>query len=111
MTEGGGASGAGAASVGAAAGRVAVGHPIDVASGEFFATDIDHELSGVVPVSLGRTYNTKFLRPPTLASIGGATSKWEPFVWNATWLDFTQRLQRYPAWSHYFEAPDAVEHR
>ncbi len=88
MTESGGTSGASAGSVGAAAGRVAVGHPIDVASGEFFATEIDHELSGVVPVSLGRTYNTKFLRPATLASIGGSTAKWEPFGpgWRPTWL-------------------------
>ncbi len=89
MTERGAAgAGAGGASMGAAAGRVAVGHPIDVASGEFFATEIDHELPGVVPVSLGRAYNTKFLRPATLASIGGPTSRWEPFGpgWRPTWL-------------------------
>ena len=91
MTESGaasGVSGASAGSVGAAAGRVAVGHPIDVASGEFFATEVDHELAGVVPVSLGRQYNTKFLRPARLASIGGAAAKWEPFGpgWRPTWL-------------------------
>ena len=67
---------------------MAVGHPIDVASGEFFATDIDHELSGVVPLSFGRTYNTKFLRRPTLQSLGAPDARWLPFGpgWRATWF-------------------------
>jgi len=74
--------------VGSSFGRVAVGHPIDVASGEFFAVDIDHELPGVVPISFGRTFNTKFLNKPTLESIGNEASPWLPFGsgWRATWF-------------------------
>lgn len=74
--------------VGSAFGRVAVGHPVDVASGEFFAVDIDHELAGVVPLSLGRTFNTRFLRKPVLESIGPAAPPWLPFGhgWRPTWF-------------------------
>jgi YD repeat-containing protein len=74
--------------VGSAHGRVAVGHPVDVASGEFFAVDIDHELSGVVPLSLGRTFNTRFVRKPLLESIGSDVAPWLPFGrgWRPTWF-------------------------
>jgi hypothetical protein len=65
--------------VGSAFGRVAVGHPVDVASGEFFAVDIDHELGGVVALSLGRTFNTRFVKKPFLESIGPITAPWLPF--------------------------------
>jgi RHS repeat-associated protein len=74
--------------VGSAFGRVAVGHPVDVASGEFFAIDIDHELAGVVPLSLGRTFNTRFVQKPLLESIGPLSAPWRPFGpgWRPTWF-------------------------
>ena len=74
--------------VGSAFGRVAVGHPVDVASGEFFAIDIDHELAGVVPLSLGRTFNTRFVQKPLLESIGPLSAPWLPFGpgWRPTWF-------------------------
>jgi YD repeat-containing protein len=74
--------------VGSAFGRVAVGHPVDVASGEFFATDVDHELAGVVPLSFGRTYNTRFVRKPLLEALGGERASFRPFGpgWRPTWF-------------------------
>ena len=61
---------------------------IDVASGEFVAVDIDHDLAGVVPISFGRTFNTRFLETPLLESLGTAASPWLPFGigWRPTWL-------------------------
>jgi RHS repeat-associated protein len=74
--------------VGSSFGRVAVGHPVDVASGEFFAIDIDHELAGVVPLSLGRTFNTRFVQKPLLESISPIAAPWLPFGrgWRPTWF-------------------------
>jgi len=73
--------------IGAVHGRVAVGHPIDVATGEFFLTRIDHELGGIVPLSLGRTYNTKFLRGPMRQHLGAEDTP-SPLGpgWRWTWL-------------------------
>jgi RHS repeat-associated protein len=75
------------AHVGSEHGRVAVGHPIDVASGEFFETHVDYELSGAVPLSLGRLYNTRFLQGPALQTLG-AERAFLPFGpgWRPTWL-------------------------
>jgi RHS repeat-associated protein len=53
------------------AGRVAVGHPVDVASGEQFTAAHDVEVAGVAPLIFRRVYNTRFLdRPPTVLGLG-----------------------------------------
>ncbi len=72
--------------LGSAHGRVAVGHPIDVATGEFFATHVDHELEGVVPLSLGRRFSTNFLARPAVQQLG-PRARFEPFGpgWRPSW--------------------------
>lgn len=69
-------------------GRVAVGHPIDVASGDFFADDIDFELTGVAQLTFGRTYNTRFLRSGELSQLGSAPNAYLPYGhgWRPSWL-------------------------
>ncbi len=53
------------------AGRVAVGHPVDVASGEQFTAAHDVEVPGVSPLIFRRLYNTAFLdRPPSVLGPG-----------------------------------------
>ena len=47
--------------LGTRSGRVAVGHPVDVASGAFFDNTVDIAFPGAVPLMLGRMYNTDFL--------------------------------------------------
>lgn len=60
-------SGAGGASVG----RVAVGHPVDVASGEQFTAAHDVEVPGVSPLIFRRVYSTRFLdRAPSVLGLG-----------------------------------------
>ncbi|MCL2723283.1 MAG: DUF6531 domain-containing protein [Polyangiaceae bacterium] len=68
--------------IGTRCGRVTVGHSIDVASGELSATRVDHELEGVVPFSVGRTFNTRFVEKPLLDEV-----KKFPFGpgWRASW--------------------------
>jgi hypothetical protein len=51
--------------------RVAVGHPIDVASGEQFTAAHDVEVPGVCPLIFRRVYKTRFLdRPPSVLGPG-----------------------------------------
>ena len=45
-------------------GRVAVGHPVDVASGEQFTAAHDVEVFGVVPLIFRRFYSTALLAHP-----------------------------------------------
>lgn len=53
------------------AGRVAVGHPVDVASGEQFTAAHDVEVAGVSPLIFRRVYSTRFLeRPPSVLGQG-----------------------------------------
>ena len=53
------------------AGRVAVGHPVDVASGEQFTAAHDVEVAGVSPLIFRRVYNTRFLeRAPSVLGHG-----------------------------------------
>jgi RHS repeat-associated protein len=53
------------------AGRVAVGHPVDVASGEQYTAAHDVEVAGVSPLIFRRVYNTRFLdRPPSVLGLG-----------------------------------------
>src|SRR4051812_10167226 len=52
-------------------GRVAVGHPVDVASGEQFTAAHDVELVGVSPLIFRRVYNTRFVsRAPSVLGLG-----------------------------------------
>jgi len=56
---------------GASVGRVAVGHPVDVASGEQFTAAHDVEVPGVSPLIFRRVYNTRFLeQPPSVLGLG-----------------------------------------
>ncbi|WP_394848646.1 DUF6531 domain-containing protein [Pendulispora brunnea] len=67
-------------------GRVAVGHPVDVASGTFFDTQIDHVSAGIVPLSLARTYSTDFIKQENFgaAAAHGPTLPFGP-GWRADW--------------------------
>lgn len=67
---------------------MAVGHPIDVATGEFFAPENDHEVEGVVSLTLSRTFNTRFLAPPMLGTLDVPSEHYLPFGpgWRAGWL-------------------------
>src|SRR6187402_1702083 len=69
-------------------GRVAVGHPIDVATGEFFAVEIDHHVNGVVAMEVGRRFSTSFLDNGPLESLGTARHAYLPFGpgWRPSWL-------------------------
>jgi RHS repeat-associated protein len=52
-------------------GRVAVGHPVDVASGEQFTAAHDVEVPGVSPLIFRRVYSTRFLeRDPSVLGQG-----------------------------------------
>jgi RHS repeat-associated protein len=52
-------------------GRVAVGHPVDVASGEQFTAAHDIEVTGVSPLIFRRVYSTRFLeRDPSVLGQG-----------------------------------------
>jgi RHS repeat-associated protein len=46
-------------------GRVAVGHPVDVASGEQFTAAHDVEVAGIAPLIFRRVYSTRFLARPS----------------------------------------------
>ena len=67
---------------------------IDVASGEFFVVEIDHELGGVVPLSFGRKFSTRSLGDPLLENIGVSLTHWEPFGpgWRPTWFAELRRV-------------------
>lgn len=55
----------------ALAGRVAVGHPVDVATGAQFTAAHDIEVAGVAPLIFRRVYDTRFLpHPPTVLGPG-----------------------------------------
>jgi hypothetical protein len=55
----------------ARSGRIAEGHPVDVASGEQFTAAHDVEVSGVSPLIVRRVYDTRFLdRPPSVLGVG-----------------------------------------
>ena len=50
---------------------MAVGHPVDVASGEQFTAAHDVDVPGVVPLIFRRVYNTSFLsRAPSVLGCG-----------------------------------------
>jgi|GEM_PF-1390066 len=72
--------------IGTRRGHVTVGHPIDVATGELSATRVDHEVEGVVPFSVGRTFNSKFVKKPILRTLV-PKEKHLPFGpgWRASW--------------------------
>jgi len=72
--------------IGTRRGRVTVGHPIDVATGELSATRVDHEVDGVVPFSVGRAFNSKFVKKPVLRTLVPKV-KHLPFGpgWRASW--------------------------
>ncbi len=67
-------------------GRVAVGHPVDVASGEFFGDHSDFELDGPVPLTLSRRYSTGFLETSPMRP-AQEESRESPFGpgWYASW--------------------------
>ncbi|MCL2724324.1 MAG: DUF6531 domain-containing protein [Polyangiaceae bacterium] len=76
--------------IGTRYGRVTVGQPIgialDAASGDFSAARVDHKVEGVVPFSVGRTFNSKFVVQPIL-QIPDEVKKYLPFGpgWRASW--------------------------
>jgi RHS repeat-associated protein len=67
-------------------GRVAVGHPVDVASGEFFTTGIDADFPGGVPLRVERWFGTALLTPAALVP-AAALDHDAPFGpgWRASW--------------------------
>ncbi|WP_394845233.1 DUF6531 domain-containing protein [Pendulispora brunnea] len=68
-------------------GRVAVGHPVDVASGAFFGDHLDFERDGTVPLALSRFYSTALLEKEAPYLTAAREYEMQPFGpgWHASW--------------------------